>query len=159
MTLHVDDLDEYVAGELSAARGREIAAHLRDCPPCATEFQWLKKEQALFAQRRALVVAPVLSPVRPRREPLWGYLGKPVMLTAAAAACLLLVMRMPHGGVSEGTSLYSGEPYCSMPVVASVQESTGDMTSMVQDVSGTEAVEDEYQACLVSSPDAPPFVL
>jgi anti-sigma factor RsiW len=87
-------LDGYLDGELPAGEMRELDAHLRSCPPCAADVLGrVQIKRAVHsaglryrpsAEFRERVRARIA--VKPRRSPVWMWLG------AGVAAALALVV-------------------------------------------------------------------
>jgi hypothetical protein len=85
-------LERYHAGELGAAEREEIAAHLASCEACAACLRTIEADDA-----RALPPLPVRAAAG-RRNVVTLRRAAPVAFALAAAAVLVLVLRVPRDG-------------------------------------------------------------
>jgi anti-sigma factor RsiW len=128
MTLPCDDmkvlLHGHLDGELDAANAFQVEDHLRNCPTCAAEYQYLTELQTILRQDELQYRAPaalrvrILGAIEPAPAPpvaplpvrwwqrLWQ--GQHLGLSAAAfAAGLAMVMVVPHRSLDVEQELVS----------------------------------------------------
>ncbi len=163
------ELDAWLAGELSPADTERVRAHAEGCAACQHAMAWLKLERTWVAQRarrtpartalnfaalearlaaaeaRLPVSAPMGRRATPRRHE-GSHRGKLVMGAAAAVAFFLF-------GMAQVRPVPSLEEPWSQEVLVS-----GRVAACV-DTSGeaVAALEDRFSACLIASPALPTY--
>jgi hypothetical protein len=95
------ELDQYLHGELSPHRRRELAGHLRGCARCQAWLSFAEQhaeghartvDSPTFARRIVQrYTADRPGTERPAAGWIWSWLRRPAVLSAAAAACVLLL--------------------------------------------------------------------
>ena len=109
----MEALEALALGELDEARAREVSAHAASCPSCKRELAWLRAERELVTRRENEPVPAALwrgieARIAPKRSRNWAWVGGAVALAAAAA--VLLVLRVPHQGPVSRPTLDAGAP-------------------------------------------------
>jgi anti-sigma factor RsiW len=159
------ELDAWLAGELSPSDEERVRSHAEECSACAHALAWLKLERGWMTQRARrtpsrpalsfaalearltapTAPAPMATPSRavrtaPHRGE-WSHRGKMALGAAAAVAFIFF-------GVAQVRPVHSFEEPWSQEVLAS-----GLLEACV-DPSGdaVAAMEDRFNACLIASP-------
>jgi hypothetical protein len=145
MTTHPLDLDCLLLDGVDASRRDALVAHVKACPQCSEELDFLASQQRLFARRHVEVpvtpdFAPVAAALRAReaaRAPRLGALG-----AVLAAAALLLQLGHPPAQV---TPACDSGGMCGASWLA-VSWCEPEATDAVANA------EDHFRACLVATP-------
>ena len=161
----VFELDSFVHGELDAAAGALLAAHVESCPSCARELAFLRAERIALQSRpspspvrvvamRSVATPPGLQAIRDRARKLQKrdrVAGRRSVLFAAlgaAAALLVAVQGGPHlASAAHATQAIAGEDGAE---ISSNFPWCGDRMDAVR------TLESAFSACLSATPRALP---
>lgn len=170
MSCRPDLLDAHQRGELHGAAAERVVAHLATCSECRAELAWLRAEHRLFAERARRLTPPYVQLAKVRGK-VDGALRQRrraqkraratrsggAVLSAFAAVLVAFVVSTLPGPTGEAQLGWLDPATCS-----SIEQdgTAGGLGAFCVAASGGHellaAVENEFGACLVATPDALP---